>query len=154
VSKFLIQSHSPDHVLSCSAEHQGVELAYNDEKPLPGDIIGVLHDISKFGTIEWISPDGKFWVHLKGTVDGEMVSMNAHDLRIEPAPHTLSFSKDKGYNVAVGDVVEVARGKWYRSQGVVKTVDLTKACLEIVCSADGNQVSCPFILIILAHHTT
>jgi ribosomal protein L24 len=72
-----------------------------------------------------------------------MVAMNASDLRIERAPSTLTLSKDKGYNIAVGDTVEVARGQWRHSQGVVKAVDLIKASLDFVRLEDGIQVSCP-----------
>ena len=78
-----------------------------------------------------------------------LVTIDLCDLRIEPAPHTLSLSKDKGYNVMVGNIVEVARGKWYRCQGVVNAVDFTKACIEMVCSADGNRVSYTFSSLIL-----
>ena len=60
---------------------------------------------------------------------------------IEPTPHTLTLTENKGYNVTVGDIVEVARGSYYCFQGVVKVVDLTNALLDIVCPVKGNQVS-------------
>ncbi|KAL4062352.1 hypothetical protein J3A83DRAFT_4194773 [Scleroderma citrinum] len=33
-------------------------------------------------------------------------------------------AQDKGYNVVVGDIMEVARGKWYHCQGVVNMIDI------------------------------
>jgi len=64
-----------------------------------------------------------------------------HDVRINPTPHTLTLTEDKGYNVTAGDIVEVARGSYYRFQGVVKAVDLTNALLDIVCPVQGKQAS-------------
>ena len=110
--------------------------------------------IHRSGTIEWINTDGKLWVLFShntgstasGVYDEDMVvSLEACDASIELAPNTLALTKDKGYDVAVGDTVEVARGDWYRFQGVVKRVDFTEALLDIVSSTDGNQVSCRFI---------
>ncbi|KAI6120120.1 hypothetical protein EDD16DRAFT_1519071 [Pisolithus croceorrhizus] len=61
-----------------------------------------------------------------------------------PAPsQTVVAMNDKGYNVAMGDTVEVVRGQWHDSQGIVKAVDLTKASLDIVCPTDGVQINVP-----------
>ncbi|KAI6004937.1 hypothetical protein EDD15DRAFT_2191676 [Pisolithus albus] len=72
-----------------------------------------------------------------------VVAIDIADLIIERAPNTLTFSKDKGYNVAVGDTVEVVRGQWRHSQGTVKAVDLTKASLDFVRPTDGVQITVP-----------
>ena len=74
-------------------------------------------------------------------VDNVVVRMEPCDLCIKHPPNTLTFSKHKGYDVAVGDTVEVARGNWYPCQGVVKAVDLSKISLDIMCSVDGIHVS-------------
>ena len=60
-----------------------------------------------------------------------------------------SFGLGSPHNVMVGDIVEVARGKWYHCQGVVNVVDFTEACIEMVCLADGNRVSYTFSSLIL-----
>ncbi|KIM58303.1 hypothetical protein SCLCIDRAFT_28198 [Scleroderma citrinum Foug A] len=143
VSKYLVQSYLQEHVWSCSTEHIHGH-AYlplpslsrdEEEGVLAGDVVVVYSGpyIGKRGTIEWITPDG-------------MVLMDLYDLHVEPAPHTLSLSKDKGYNVAVGNIVEVARGTWHCCQGVVNTVDFTKALIEMVCSADGKWITMPITL--------
>ncbi|KAI6012343.1 hypothetical protein EDC04DRAFT_2609518 [Pisolithus marmoratus] len=54
---------------------------------------------------------------------------------------------DRGYNVAVGDTMEVARGQWHHSEGIVKTVDLTKASLDIVCPVDRIQINVPIMFV-------
>ena len=65
-------------------------------------------------------------------------------VHIKPAPNTLTLTRDKGYNVTVGNIVEVARGNYYRCEGVVKAVDLTNALLDTMCPVEGNQVSILF----------
>ncbi|KIK20124.1 hypothetical protein PISMIDRAFT_106355, partial [Pisolithus microcarpus 441] len=135
-----------------------------DNVNLPGDVFEVHHGpyAGQMGIIEWISPDSKVWVsdHGKGKskgsalVDGQtptpgqtMVAMDMSDLLIKPALNTLTFSKDKGYNVAMGDTVEVARGQWYHSEGLVKAVDLTKTSLDVMHTADRTQINVPITFV-------
>ena len=155
-----------DHVLTCVTESDGANLAQtllSKEEALPGDMVYACRGpyVGQRGSIQWINPDNTFSVHLKDKVtsgdgeivDNDVVRMQPHNLHIELPPHTLAFSKDKGYNVAVGDTVEVARGDWYPCQGVVKSVDLSKVSLDIVCSVDRIHVSFFFqSLTSLAHH--
>ncbi|KAI6040466.1 hypothetical protein EDC04DRAFT_2602550 [Pisolithus marmoratus] len=54
---------------------------------------------------------------------------------------------DRGYNVAVGDTMEVARDSGITPEGIVKTVDLTKASLDIVCPVDGIQINVPIMFV-------
>ena len=159
MSKFLLQSYSKDHIFARSTEVTGVgrlQSPLSPDEALPGDI-AVIHRgpfIHRSGIIEWINTDGKLWVLLSrntGSTGSDayaedmVVSLEACDASIELAPNTLALTKDKGYDVAVGNTIEVARGDWHRFQGVVKRVDFTEALLDIVSSADGNQVSCRFI---------
>ncbi|KAI6159809.1 hypothetical protein EDD17DRAFT_1837274 [Pisolithus thermaeus] len=160
VSRFVVQSHLQDHVLSLSpVAEPHVVLPLSEDKALLGDVVRVHHGLyaSQTGIIEWISPDGKVWMFNCGKGKGKedskqdptpsqsMVTMNASDLRIERAPGTLTLSKDKGYNIAVGDMVEVARGQWCHSQGIVKVVDLIKASLDFVHLEDGIQINIPIM---------
>ena len=98
--------------------------------------------IGKKGTIEWFNSDGKVWVLLMNHIgEGGVELMDTSNLYTQLALHTITFSKEKGYNVAVGDMmVEVAWGKWYHCQGIVKAVDFVTAHL-VMCSIDGIQVS-------------
>ncbi|KIM64225.1 hypothetical protein SCLCIDRAFT_23581 [Scleroderma citrinum Foug A] len=135
VSKLFVQSYSKDHVLSCSVD-DCTDLAHPLAKgeALPGDL--------------WINPNG-FCVHFNDGAGGDEIDEDSMTLvkpchvHIKPSPHTLTLTKDKGYNVTVGDIVEVARGNYYHCEGVVKAVDLTNALLDIVCPVEGNQTKVP-----------
>ena len=109
-----------------------------------------------------MSLDGTAWIYVKekqdpssasagiGSSQGQctdqqddliMVPMQLHKIRVHPAARTLSFSKERGYDVCVGDCVEIARGKWFGSKGLVHVVDFDKASLDLVCDTDGQTVS-------------
>ncbi|KAI6039517.1 hypothetical protein EDC04DRAFT_3007913 [Pisolithus marmoratus] len=166
VSRFVMQSHLQEHILSLGPADNALQSAFplSGDEALPGDVIRVHRGpfAGQGGIIEWISPDGKVWVSKSGkgknkedALTGEcdpassqiMVAMDISDLHVERALNTLTFSKDRGYNVAVGDTVEVARGQWRHSEGIVKTVDLTKASLDIVHPADGIQINVPITFV-------
>ncbi|KAI6112169.1 hypothetical protein EDD16DRAFT_1521623 [Pisolithus croceorrhizus] len=73
----------------------------------------------------------------------KMVPVNVHDVRVHRAPRTISFTKEKGFDVCAGDDIEVARGKWFRSRGTVQAVHFDQACLDFVCDAYGQNISVP-----------
>ena len=54
------------------------------------------------------------------------------------APSTLTYSHQNGYNVTVGDIVEVAQGQNWGQMGVVIRVDFCSASIKIGC--DGAKV--------------
>ncbi|KAI6102241.1 hypothetical protein F5141DRAFT_1065723 [Pisolithus sp. B1] len=160
VSRFTVQSHLQDHVLSLSPEVAEPHLVpLSGDEALLGDIVQVYCGpyAGQMGTIEWIGADSRVWMFNrekgKGKESSEqdlapsqlMVAMDVSDLHIDRAPDTLTLSKDKGYNIAVGDTVEVARGQWHHSQGIVKAVDLIKASLDIMCPEDGIQINVPIM---------
>ena len=150
MSKFFIQSYLKDHVLSLSVDDCTTDLVHPlpKDEALPGDLAIVRCGpyVGQRGSIEWINPNG-FWIHFHNSVGSDMADEDSTilvepcNIHIKPAPHTLTLTEDKGYNVTVGDIVEVARGSYYCFQGVVKVVDLTNALLDIVCPVKGNQVS-------------
>ncbi|KAI5980487.1 hypothetical protein EDC04DRAFT_3100613, partial [Pisolithus marmoratus] len=166
VSRFVVQSHLQEHILSLGPADNALQSAFplSGDEALPGDVVRAHRGpfAGQGGIIEWISPNGKVWVSKSGkgknkedALTGEcdpassqiMVAMDISDLHVERALNTLTFSKDRGYNVAVGDTVEVARGQWRHSEGIVKTVDLTKASLDIVCPADRIQINVPITFV-------
>ncbi|KAI5988019.1 hypothetical protein EDD15DRAFT_2371717 [Pisolithus albus] len=120
-----MQSQMPEHVLSLVPEDNKPQLVHllPGDEALPGDVVRVHCGpyIGEMGIIEWISSDSKVWIFKHGKGKGKedaladeenpapsqtVVAMDISDLFIEQAPNTLTFSKDKGYNVAVGDTVE------------------------------------------------
>ena len=145
-----MQSFSKDHVLSHSTDDCTADLAHPLMKgeALLGDLVIVRHGpyIGQRDSIEWINPDG-FWVYFNDGVGSDEANEDSTTLvepchvHIKPAPNTLTLTRDKGYNVTVGDIVEVTRGNYYCCEGVVKVVDLTNALLDIVCPVEGHQVS-------------
>ncbi|KIM64231.1 hypothetical protein SCLCIDRAFT_23585 [Scleroderma citrinum Foug A] len=152
VSKFFMQSFSKDHVLSHSTDNHTADLAHPLTKgeALLGDLVIVCHGpyVGQRGSIEWINPDG-FWVYFNDGVGSDeadedsMTLVEPCHVHIEPVPNTLTLTRDKGYNVTVGDIVGVARGNYYHCEGVVKAVDLTNALLDIVCPVEGHQTQIP-----------
>ena len=133
--KFFVQSFSKDHVLSHSTENCTADLAHPLMKgeALLGDLVIVHHGpyVGWGGSIEWINPDG-FWVYFNDGVGSDEANEDSMTLvepchvHIKPAPNTLTLTRDKGYNVTVGDIMEVARGNYYHCEGVVKAMSRTK----------------------------
>ncbi|KAI6041002.1 hypothetical protein EDC04DRAFT_2602044 [Pisolithus marmoratus] len=60
-----------------------------------------------------------------------MVPMNIHNIQ------------EKGFDICVGDDVEVARGKWFWSRGTVQTVHFDNTYLDFVCDTYGQKISIP-----------
>ncbi|KAI5990722.1 hypothetical protein EDC04DRAFT_2614098 [Pisolithus marmoratus] len=119
VSKFVVQSYLNEHVLSLGPEGNEHQLPpqLSVDEALPGNIAEV-----------HCGP----YVGQRGTI--EWIGPNGKIW-------------DKGYNVAVGNIVEVARGPWYPSHGVVKAVDLTKASLDVMHVVDGVQMNVPITFV-------
>ena len=90
---------------------------------------------SKAGVRNYLERD------LEQQVKSIMVTVNVHDIRVQQPTNTLSLSKERGYDVCAGDSVDVARGEWFRSRGVVQRVYFDKGNLDLVCEADGRRVS-------------
>ena len=73
----------------------------------------------------------------------ESAAIHVSHAHIEP-PATLKFSSQTGYDVTVGDIVRVARGRYYDYTGIVLNVDFCKASMEIQCN--GFRVGINFLL--------
>lgn len=54
---------------------------------------------------------------------------------------TITYTKERGYDVGPGDVVSVARGPEYQAKGVVQSVDFPKARLKLLSESDQSLVS-------------
>ncbi|KAI5980469.1 hypothetical protein EDC04DRAFT_2618478 [Pisolithus marmoratus] len=75
--------------------------------------------------------DDNLGMHPEQLVGYIMVPMNVHDVQ------------EKGFDICVGDNVEVARGKWFRSRGTVQMVHFNNAYLDFVCDTYGQKISIP-----------
>ena len=49
-------------------------------------------------------------------------------------PAMLKFSSHNGYNVTLGDLVQVVHGRHYNTMGIVLSVDFCKVSMEIQCN--------------------
>ncbi|KAI6021155.1 hypothetical protein EDC04DRAFT_2607279 [Pisolithus marmoratus] len=87
--------------------------------------------------------DDTLGMHPDWLVGYIMVPVNVHDVQVHWAAQMLAFSKEKGFNICVGDNVEVARGKWFQSRGMVQTVHFDNAYLDFVCDTYGQKISVP-----------
>ncbi|KAI6011223.1 hypothetical protein BKA83DRAFT_4502778 [Pisolithus microcarpus] len=169
VSELLLETHVPDHVRSLSTRHTGVRMHLPEptDGSQPGDTAVVCKGPYKGAEapIEWMNTDGnQMWIYVKkGTdsfsaesdtgstptqhvdlhVDCIMVPVNFQDIRVYRAARTISFSTEKGFDVCVGDDIEVARGKWFRSRGTVQAVHVGEAYLDFVCDTYGQKISVP-----------
>lgn len=56
---------------------------------------------------------------------------------------TITYTKERGYDVRPGDVVSVARGPEYQAKGIVQSVDFPKARLTLLSESDQSLV-CTF----------
>jgi hypothetical protein len=54
---------------------------------------------------------------------------------------TIQYTRERGYDVQPGDVVNVARGPDYGAKGVVQSMDFPNACLTLLCDGDRSLVS-------------
>ncbi|KAI6037169.1 hypothetical protein BKA83DRAFT_4120731 [Pisolithus microcarpus] len=167
VSELLLEMHVPDHVRSLSTRHTGVRMHLPEptDGSQPGDTAVVCKGPYKGAEapIEWMNTDGnQMWIYVKkGTdsfsaesdtgstptqhidlhVDCIMVPVNFQDIRVYRAACTISFSTEKGFDVCIGDDIEVARGKWFRSRGMVQAVHVGEAYLDFVCDTYGQKIS-------------
>ncbi|KAI6028244.1 hypothetical protein EDC04DRAFT_2605722 [Pisolithus marmoratus] len=85
--------------------------------------------------------DDTLGMHPDWLVGYIMVPVNVHNIQVHWAARTLAFSKEKGFDICVGDDVEVIRGKWFRSRGMVQTVRFDNAYLDFVCDTYGQKVA-------------
>ena len=162
----------PDHVLSRVTRHEEANMAPPEprhEVIQPGDTAVVLQGPYKGAEalIEWMDTSGtQAWIYVQekdagvpsgskaGVRQSIMVTVNVHDIRVQLPTNTLSFSRERGYDVCAGDGVDVARGEWFRSRGVVQRVCFDKGHLDLVCDAVGQRVSivCQLLVEVLIIH--
>ncbi|KAI6126695.1 hypothetical protein F5141DRAFT_1060411 [Pisolithus sp. B1] len=169
VSDLLLETHTPDHVRSLTTNHHTdirMRLPETADSVLPGDTAVVCQGTYKGAEapIEWMDTDGtQAWIYVKENQDTSsapantsststqpdqqlgyvIVPINIHDIWVHRAARTIAFSKEKGFDICVGDDIEVARGKWFRSTGTVQAVRFDEARLDFMCDTYGSKISVP-----------
>ena len=163
-----LELHKPDHVVSHNTGREEVTILPPEPKHevvQPGDTAIVYRGPYKGAQaiIEWMDLEGtQVWIYIKGReetkvpavnlpvnsrekhidhqVDYLMVAVKIHNIRVQRPLDTLTFSKEKGYDVCQGDSIEVMRGNWFRAKGVVQMVHFEKGLLDFMCDVDTQKV--------------
>jgi ribosomal protein L24 len=108
--------------------------------------------MGKCGIVSWF-PVGatQLWFHDLSPIfieDEIEHSLGPPIIQVAPAfvrrthlSQTITYTKERGYDVRPGDVVSVARGPDYQTKGVVQSVDFPKARLTLLSESDQSLVS-------------
>lgn len=73
--------------------------------------------------------------------DTKLIMVHVENAEIEPPMARLTYSRSSGYDVTLGDLVDVVRGRHWGRTGVVVSVDFRHARMDIY---DGEKVSRSF----------
>lgn len=133
---------------------QHYEPPHDDESIQVGDHIEVLagEHMGKCGIVSWF-PVGatQLWLHNSSPIFNEDEiehSLGPPIIQVAPAfvrrthlSQTITYTKERGYNVRPGDVVSVTRGLDYQTKGVVQSIDFPKAHLTLLSESDQSLVS-------------
>jgi ribosomal protein L24 len=101
------------------------------------------------GVVYWISQvDGLLWIMgAQGTEysanqeeNNELVTVLELHCVLERPP-TITYTREKGYDVTVGDLLRVVRGENVSIEGLVHEVDFNNAHVVLICNLDGRKVS-------------
>ena len=145
VPDYFVETFKPDHIMSL--EHRPAIIKY----PLPATISTI--QCSDFavvssgleGTVEWINHKRThIWI------DQNLEGMPIELVQWRP-PSTLSFTKERGYDIMIGDIVTVVRGRWHRNIGEVHAVSFADASIILWLSSIGIEVSFPFFYCVPYH---
>jgi transcription elongation factor len=99
------------------------------------------------GMIDWISPDnGWMWIIAQYWKGGDITNQSSvivhlDEVVVSKPVHLLTFSKEKGYDVTMGDTLQIVRGELHGTVGIVRRVDFAKAVVELISDVDGCPVS-------------
>jgi transcription elongation factor len=117
-----------------------------------GDYIQVLggEHTGKRGIVNWFSKgDTYLWFRdilaanstESSLVDLSSISVPVAMVQRTDLTQTITFTKERGYDVRPGDTVGVARGPEFGAKGLVQHVDIPNARLSLICDGDKSLVS-------------
>ncbi|KAI5992648.1 hypothetical protein EDC04DRAFT_2613574 [Pisolithus marmoratus] len=168
VSDLLLEAHMPDHVCSLATRHTDthIHLPKPVDVVLPGDTVNVSQGAYKGAEapIKWMSVNStQAWIYVKETKYSSMQT-GIHSTQGQDPDQQVQYSStqtdvdntlgmhpdrlvgyimEKGFDICVGDDVEVTRGKWFWSRGTVQVVHFNNAYLDFVCDTYGQKISIP-----------
>ncbi|KAH0825726.1 hypothetical protein J3R83DRAFT_9929 [Lanmaoa asiatica] len=148
VSSFFVETYCPDHHW---AQNEPTLPHFSPSEPVqrdiqPGDVARVLEGPHRGlrGCIDWIAGDIVWIVVSDDPNDTQMEDQDFEGLGprlaevhiskivFRPVHGLLVFTKEKGYDVGVGDEVRVARGPHWGHQGLVTGLRWAEAHLDVV----------------------
>ncbi|KAF9233647.1 hypothetical protein BU15DRAFT_66401 [Melanogaster broomeanus] len=150
-----LETHLPQHVASLISAPPGADIhaSHPSEQDLDEVMLGDLVTVIKgnyngmLGTVDWISPDdGWMWImaqYWKGgdITDQSSVIVHLDEVMVSKLARLLTFSKEKGYDVTVGDTLQIVRGNLHGTVGIVRCVDFAKAVVELISDVDGCPIA-------------
>lgn len=156
VPQLFLESFLTPHVLSTTLRHSGLPddalhaPVQSFDEIMPGDLVEVVKGqySDMVGTIDSLEEHGLVWVTVYGRTkkhsedqrDDITVIVHLDDVVIRKSDSLLTYSKEKGYGVALCDTLQVVRGELRGTVGVVRSVDFAKGEVEMVSEVDGCKV--------------
>ena len=122
-------AHDPEPPQDPVQIGDGVEVKRGPHRGLLGRIAWINHPI--LWVYPFVSDDADSLEYETLLPEAALVRVDHAEIK---APVTLKFSKQNGYDVTVGDLVQVVRGKYWNTTGVVLSVDFRNAMMDIRCS--------------------
>ncbi|KAG1758513.1 hypothetical protein EDD22DRAFT_849956 [Suillus occidentalis] len=149
VSKYYLNRHPLSH--TCSSYLP--VLQYFEPPPDTdtieiGDFIEVLdgEHTGRCGVVDWLSKgDDRLWFRDFFTpVDTESapssISVPIAMVQRTDIAQTIQYTRERGYDVKPGDIVNVACGPDYGARGIVHSVDFPNGCLTLLCDGDRSLI--------------
>ena len=98
--------------------------------------------------VDSLKGDGWIWVMAIPPKEEHYSSVIIHEdeVKIRPPENTLAFSKEQGFNVTVGDTLQIARGPHYGVIGIVRSLDFPNAEVEVISEENGCPVRLALVM--------
>ncbi|KAG1730044.1 hypothetical protein EDD22DRAFT_853049 [Suillus occidentalis] len=151
VSKYYLDRHLLSFTLKSQLPmEQNFKLPESDSTIQIGDYIEVLRGphTGKRGVVDWIvKGDTNLWFRNILTTDTEpndglgTIFVPVAFVQRMDLTKTLSFTKEKGYDVRPGDIVIVTCGLEYEAKGVIQSIDFPNAHLTLRYHGDYSLVT-------------
>ncbi|KAG6369657.1 hypothetical protein JVT61DRAFT_14156 [Boletus reticuloceps] len=112
---------------------------------MQGDLVDVRRGEYKdvTGYVDSIEANGWLWV--KCRLNLTLILVHENKVRITQPENILSFSKEEGYSVSIGDTLRIVQGVHYGVIGVVKSFDFAKAEVELISEINGGLLKVPVL---------
>ena len=159
-----LETHLPEQVKSLTSHHPLPDIkeshCLEDEFDVPmlGDTVCIVKGLhtGRQGVFDWIYPDEDWmWIsaaYLDVSATAPDAGVTAPNVAEELVVHSdevmtsrpmqsLTFSHNKGYDVSLGDTLQVVRGEYHGTIGIVRQMDFPHGMVKLVSNVDAQWVS-------------